>query len=195
MYLDDFTEYLTESFVSLLNKSRSANVAVVFAHQALGDLAVLGEPIKNTILTNANLKVFMRTNEPESAEYFSGVVGTSQTEKVTERQKKVFLGSERTGDGSVRETEEYKFHPNLFKQELGIGEAIMVLPHAKGSFPVRLKFRKTPDLDAVEIPLINKPEPLGLPDFKDSVLTSTKTASKLKHLNQASKSGEEQEAA
>lgn len=73
VYLDDFTEYLTPSFVTLLNKSRSANVGIVFAHQALGDLDGLGDGVKNTILTNSNLKVFMRTNEPESAEYFSSI--------------------------------------------------------------------------------------------------------------------------
>lgn len=49
IFLDDFTEYLTPSFVTLLNKSRSANVGVVFAHQALGDLAGLGEAVKNAI--------------------------------------------------------------------------------------------------------------------------------------------------
>lgn len=162
VYLDDFTEYLTESFVSLLNKSRSANVAIVFAHQALGDLAVLGDGVMNTILTNANLKVFMRTNEPESAEYFSSVIGTAEGLKVTERQKKGVLGSERTGDGSVRDVEEFKYHPNLFKQRLGVGEAVVVLPHAEGSLPVRLKFRKLPDLEPCQIPLIAKPAPRGV---------------------------------
>lgn len=162
VYLDDFTEYLTESFVSLLNKSRSANVAIVFAHQALGDLAVLGDGVMNTILTNANLKVFMRTNEPESAEYFSSVIGTAEGLKVTERQKKGVLGSERTGDGSVRDVEEFKYHPNLFKQRLGVGEAVVVLPHAEGSLPVRLKFRKLPDLEPCQIPLIAKSVPRGV---------------------------------
>lgn len=162
VYLDDFTEYLTEGFVSLLNKSRSANVAIVFAHQALGDLAALGEGVKNTILTNANLKVFMRTNEPESAEYFASVIGTTEATKVTERQRKSLVGTERTGEGSVRDVEEFRFHPNLFKQQLGVGEAVMVLPHAKGSFPVRLKFRRSPDLDPVSIPKIQKSAPVGL---------------------------------
>lgn len=196
VYLDDFTEYLNESFVSLLNKSRSANVAIVFAHQALGDLAVLGDAIKNTILTNANLKVFMRTNEPESAEYFSGVVGTSQTTKITERQKRGLLGDERTGDTSVRDVEEYKFHPNLFKQELGVGEAVMVLPHSKGSLPVRLKFRKCPDLDSVQLPEIHKNEPLGLPTLEETEnLIQTKTTHKLQHLNNSSQTENDKEAA
>ena len=156
VYLDDFSEYLTESFVTLLNKSRSANVGVVFAHQALGDLSKLGDGVKNSILTNANLKVFMRTNEPESAEYFSQVIGTISGRKVTERQKRGLLGTEKTGDGSVRETEEFKFHPNLFKQELGVGEAIVVIPHERGSFPLRMKFRREPDLPRPLIPAVVK---------------------------------------
>jgi conjugal transfer pilus assembly protein TraD len=162
VYLDDFTEYLTPGFVTLLNKSRSANVGIVFAHQALGDLAGLGEGIQNTILTNSNLKVFMRTNEPESAEYFSSVIGTLQTRKITERQKDGFFGTAKTGDGSVREAEEFKFHPNVFKQELGVGEAVMVLPHSKGSLPVRIKFKKSSDLDPQTIPKLKKSEPLGM---------------------------------
>src|SRR5581483_2396461 len=52
-FLDDFSEYLYPGFVSVLNKSRSANVGVVFAHQALGDIKTLGEPVANSILTNS----------------------------------------------------------------------------------------------------------------------------------------------
>lgn len=179
IYLDDFTEYLTEGFVSTLNKSRSANVLVTFAHQALGDLAVLGDDIQNTILTNANLKVFMRTNEPTSAEYFSSVIGTSQTDKVTERQTKGALGSAKTGEGSVREAEEFKIHPNVFKQELGTGEAVLVIPHSRGSIPVRLQLRKLPDLDAPVIPKLLKPEPTGLKtiEAKGSVKEITQSES------------------
>lgn len=175
IYLDDFTEYLTEGFVSTLNKSRSANVLVTFAHQALGDLAGLGDDIQNTILTNANLKVFMRTNEPTSAEYFSSVIGTSHTDKITERQTKGPLGSEKTGEGSVREAEEFKIHPNVFKQDLGIGEAVLVIPHAKGSLPVRLQLRKLPDLDAPEIPKLFKPEPTGLKPIESKAFTKDVT--------------------
>lgn len=165
VYLDDFTEYLNEGFVSLLNKSRSANVQIVFAHQALGDLAVLGDEIRNSILTNANLKVFMRTNEPESAEYFSKVIGTSETMKLTERQKTGLLGTAKTGDGSVRAVEEFKFHPNIFKQDLGVGQAVVVIPHGRGSLATRVQFAKLPDLEAQIIPTIDKATPSGLPSM------------------------------
>lgn len=177
VYLDDFTEYLTEGFVSTLNKSRSANILVTFAHQALGDLAVLGDDIKNTILTNANLKVFMRTNEPTSAEYFSEVIGTAEGRKLTERQTAGMFGAAKTGDGSVRDVEEFKFHPNVFKQDLGTGEAVLVIPHAKGALPVRLKFRRLPDLETAEIPHVLRTEPFSLPALEQNQTQSSNTRS------------------
>lgn len=159
VYLDDFTEYLTKSFVSVLNKSRSANVGVTFAHQAIGDLESLGPEVKNQIQTNANLKVFMRTNEPESAEYFSKTIGTRQTQKLTSRQKQGILGTEITGDGSVRDAEEFLIHPNVFKCEMGQGEAVVILPHQKGAKSVQIKFGIRPNLDAVVIPKFFKSAP------------------------------------
>lgn len=162
VYLDDFTEYLTPSFVSLLNKSRSANVGVTFAHQAQGDLGALGEEVKNTIQTNSNLKVFMRTNEPESAEYFSRLVGTKTGVKTTERQKKGFIGSERTGEGSVRDVEEFIYHPNIFKRDLGVGEAVLVVPFNDGSLATLVKFQMQPDLQPVNIPKVAKFPPTYL---------------------------------
>jgi conjugal transfer pilus assembly protein TraD len=144
--LDDFTEYLYPGFVSILNKSRSANVGVVFAHQSLGDLKVLGDPIANSILTNSNLKIFMRGNDPDSAEYFSKVIGTIASNKQTHREKSGIMGREKTGDISTRDVEEFSVHPNIFKKELGVGEAVMVVPHDFGSSFLRIKFHKLDDL-------------------------------------------------
>jgi type IV secretory pathway TraG/TraD family ATPase VirD4 len=164
VFLDDFTEYLYPGFVSVLNKSRSANVGVVFAHQALGDLKTLGDPIANSILTNSNLKVFMRGNEPESAEYFSKVIGTSKTVKYTERTKKAMFAQASTGDASAREVDEFIVHPNVFKSELGVGEAVMVIPHEAGSKTVRIKFKKYDDLPALLIPIQEKKIANQLPE-------------------------------
>lgn len=162
VFLDDFSEYLYPGFVSILNKSRSANVGVVFAHQALGDIKTLGDAIANSILTNANLKVFMRGNDPESAEYFSKVIGTAKATKYTERSKKGILKEQRTGEASVREVEEFIFHPNRFKSELGVGEAVLVVPHAKGSRVVELKFDIFDDLEPVQLPIVSKQAAEGL---------------------------------
>lgn len=176
VYLDDFTEYLTKSFVSVLNKSRSAGVGVTFAHQAVGDLEGLGLEVKNQIQTNTNLKVFMRTNEPASAEYFSKTIGTKQTQKITNRQKQGIIGPEVTGDGSIRDVEEFMVHPNVFKNDLGRGEAILILPHEKGSKSVRIKFGIRKNLKPVEIPEIYKlkPELLKIDAESDSSKKNSK---------------------
>jgi len=151
IFLDDFSEYLYPGFVSILNKSRSANVGIVFAHQALGDIKTMGDAIANSILTNANLKIFMRGNDPESAEYFAKVIGTVTGKKFTERTKKGFWSQEATGDGSSREVEEFIVHPNRFKSELGVGEAVMVIPHENGSKAINIKFQKYDDLAAIPL--------------------------------------------
>lgn len=165
VFLDDFSEYLTESFVSILNKSRSAHVGVVFAHQALGDIQTLGESVANSILTNANIKVFMRGNEPDSAEYFSKTIGTVTTTKFTERQTKGFLSTEKTGEMSARDVEEFTIHPNVFKKSLGVGEAIMLLPHDAGTKSFRIKFDRFEDLPFVAMSNLEKEKPISLEEL------------------------------
>lgn len=166
VFLDDFTEYLYPGFVSILNKSRSANVGIVFAHQALGDIKTLGDAIANSILTNANLKVFMRGNDPDSTEYFARVIGTEKAIKLTERTKIGLLSQQGTGDASAREVEEFVIHPNKFKKELGVGEAMMVIPHEQGSKTVQIKFKKFDDIPAETLEEIIKDiaPPLEIPD-------------------------------
>ncbi len=153
VYLDDFTEYLYEGFVTLLNKSRSANVGLVFAHQAIGDLQAISPEAANSIMTNSNVKIVMRSNAPDTAEYFAKVLGTKTTEKHTERKKQGFLGADATGDISARETEEYLFHPQIFKQHLGTGSAIVALPDSDGTKSFRVKLKMLPDpIEAKLIP-------------------------------------------
>lgn len=155
VFLDDFTEYLYPGFVTILNKSRSAKVGIVFAHQALGDIKSLGDSVANSILTNSNLKVFMRGSDPETAEYFSRVIGTQTTTKSTERAKKAIIGSQATGDKSLREVEEFIIHPNRFKSSLGVGEAFIVIPHGEGSRTEHVKlqmFDEIPPLQATVRP-------------------------------------------
>lgn len=171
VFLDDFTEYLYPGFVSILNKTRSANIGVVFAHQALGDIQTLGDAISNSILTNSNLKIFMRGSDPESAEYFSRVIGTKESMKFTERTKRGIVGEDYTGDKSARAVEEFLFHPNKFKSSLGVGEAIMVVPHEKGSKTVHMKFMKFEDIPARKLPIKSKSKAEALPEQETKKIT------------------------
>jgi type IV secretory pathway TraG/TraD family ATPase VirD4 len=162
VFLDDFSEYLYPGFVSVLNKSRSANVGIVFAHQALGDIKTMGDAIANSILTNANIKVFMRGNDPDSAEYFSKVIGTVKATKFTERHRLNLWQDEATGDKSVREVDEFIIHPNRFKRELGVGEAVMLVPHEAGSRALEIKFDKYDDIEAMPLAIVEKAQMRGL---------------------------------
>jgi hypothetical protein len=158
VFLDDFSEYLYPGFVSILNKSRSANVGIVFAHQALGDIKTLGDAIANSILTNANLKVFMRGNDPDSAEYFAKVIGTVTTTKFTERTRRSFWRQEGTGDKSAREADEFIIHPNHFKSGMGVGKGVIVIPHESGCSSLEVSFKKYDDLEPLALPRIEKQE-------------------------------------
>ncbi len=159
VYLDDFAEYLHESFVTVLNKSRSANVGILFAHQAKGDIDALGDGVANAINTNTNVKIIMRSNEPDTAEYYARVIGTKKSEKTTERRRRSLLSTENTGEMSVREAEEFQFHPGIIKNELAIGEALVVLPD-KGT--TRVKLMLLPDLPTIAISPVEKIKPKGI---------------------------------
>ena len=159
VYLDDFNDYIYPGFASLLNKSRSANVGVVFSHQSLGDLEKVSPDFKQIVVTNTNIKVIMRSNDPESAEHFAKLIGTQTSEKATHRRSRTLLGAQDTGEQSVRETEEYKFHPNVIKSELKRGEGIVVIPHPNGTEVKRVKFATVPDLPILSLPIRDLPIP------------------------------------
>jgi len=154
--LDDFQDYIYEGFGSLLNKSRSANVGVVFSHQALGDLDKVSEAFRNVVLTNTNIKVVMRMNDPDTCDHFAKTFGTKTTTKVTEKTKDGGV----TGDGTVREVEEFIFHPNIFRR-LGTGSGIVSIPHRDGVKNIKVKFSMKETLPPVALPLIEKkPKPI-----------------------------------
>lgn len=158
VYLDDFNDYIYPGFESILNKSRSANIGVVFAHQSLGDLQKVSAEFKEIVLTCTNVKIIMRSNDPASAEHFAKTIGTQTSEKKTERRRKAFFGQENTGDESVRSVEEYIFHPNVFKSELGLGEGVVIIPHVKGRVVKRVKFQTVPDLPVIRMPIRDFPQ-------------------------------------
>jgi hypothetical protein len=63
---------------------------------------------------------------------------------------------EKSGDMSVREVEEFSVHPNSFKRELGVGQAMMLIPHEGGMKTIKIKFDRYPDVEAQEITNVTK---------------------------------------
>lgn len=165
--LDDFQDYIYEGFGSLLNKSRSANVGVVFSHQALGDLDKVSEAFRNVVLTNTNIKVVMRMNDPDTCDHFAKTFGTNTTTKVTEKTK----DSSRTGDGTIREVERYNYHPNIFKK-LGTGFGVVSIPHRDGVRNLKIKFAMRSNLPISRLPVIDKKPKLL--EFPKTAIAKTK---------------------
>ena len=138
--LDDFNDFMFEGFGSLLNKGRSGRVGVIFSHQSLGDLDRVSPHFRNIVLTNTNIKIVLKTPDPDSAETLSKLFGTKKTRKRTERVQSNGFTEKKTGDSSERETEEFLFHPNVLKSELPTGEGIVLKPTSRGTECVRVKF-------------------------------------------------------
>ncbi len=149
--LDDFQDYIYEGFGSLLNKSRSANVGVVFCHQSLGDLDKVSEAFRNVVLTNTNIKIVMRMNDPETCDHYAKTFGTKTTTKVTDKIK----DAEKTGDGTIRDVEQYHYHPNVFKN-LGTGLGVVSIPHRDGVKLMKIKFAMRKKLPSVPLPNVEK---------------------------------------
>ena len=149
--LDDFQDYIYEGFGTILNKSRSANVGVVFCHQSLGDLEKVSDAFKNVVLTNTNIKIIMRMNDPDTCEHFAKTFGTKTTTKTTEK----ITASEKTGDGSIRDVEQFNYHPNVFKN-FGTGQGVISVPHRGGMKIIKMKFDMIKNLRRVELPRVEK---------------------------------------
>lgn len=182
--LDDFQDYIYDGFATILNKSRSANVGVVFCHQSLGDLDKVSEAFRNVVLTNTNIKMVMRMNDPETCEHFATTFGTKRSTKITEQVS----DDEKTGTGTIREVEQFIYHPNEFKS-LGLGQGILSVPHRSGVKLLKVKFKPLPELPRYELPVVQKtliarkfPNSLPMPspdkrtDFKSSTSTPTPTS-------------------
>jgi len=140
--LDEFSEFVYEGFISILNKARSAKVALHLCHQALSDLTVVSDSFAKSINTNTNIKCILGLNDPETADFYARHLGTKTTLKYTEQTVEggLFKNKEETGRASMREVESYKVHPNLLK-ELYQGQGVIHLPTKAGMVTEIIKFK------------------------------------------------------
>jgi len=113
IFLDEFSSFVYEGFEQFLSKSRSYGVALHLSHQSVGDLEKISPSFLKTVNVNTNVKCLLGLNDPDTADYFAKHLGTRTITKQTERGRSgVFGGTERTGDMSLRDADQYKVHPN-----------------------------------------------------------------------------------
>ncbi len=148
--IDEFAAFAMPLFVDLLNKGRSAGMAITISHQSMrGDLAAAERGFVDQVADNTNVKICLR--QSADAEYVASLSGTYKTIKQTEQTLASVFGHERTGLGSAREVDEYHVSPNLIRQ-LPQGYAVVQI-----NAPAKLDLVRLDHLDTSRFPAYSPP--------------------------------------
>jgi len=150
VYLDEFASFACPEFADLISKARSAGLALHFSHQSIGDLAEVSKGFLNRITDNSATKIVLRINDPDSADFLSRSFGTQQVTKITQMVTNAEDQdlAELLGQGSLRETNEFRASPDLLKTlPTGVGAVLVAhgfdTPHGASSvFTVRFPLNK-----------------------------------------------------
>ncbi len=140
--VDEFAAFAIPTFIDLLNKGRSAGMAITISHQSMrGDLASAGQGYVGQVADNTNVKICLR--QSEDAEYVAGLSGTRAIVKLTHQTQTSFLWENPTGLGSARDADEYNVSPNVVR-ELPQGVAVVKVDQPERRLDVaRLDFVDT----------------------------------------------------
>lgn len=115
VFIDEFASIAFPAFTELINKARSANVAITIAHQSLGDLRQYGEFFDSQIFESTNIKMIFRQTDPRSVNLITEMGGTVETEKITEQTSRLLGEHLNTGMGSARMVEKFRIDPNIIR--------------------------------------------------------------------------------
>lgn len=123
---DEFNIFASDKIIDAIGKGRGFGLCAIIATQSLADIeAATSKAVINQILDNCQLYAIHRANSPESAQTLADLAGTIPAIEVTRQVQHVGPWTVGTGLGTVKEVDEYLFHPNTIKW-LGIGEAVFV---------------------------------------------------------------------
>jgi hypothetical protein len=160
--VDEFASFAFEEFAELINKARSAGIALLLSHQSMrGDLERAGEFFFRQVQSNTNIKICLRQDSPDDAEEMAKCGGTYTTVKRTEQVEQSLLMSARTGMGSAREVEEYMVHPNQIKA-LPMGQAAVICSDPRRVDIVQLDYPSP--VTTVPLQLATRRHPEAAPD-------------------------------
>jgi conjugal transfer pilus assembly protein TraD len=122
VYIDEFQAFGTKEFINALARGRSSGLWITLAHQSLGDLKAIDEAYAQQVNDNTNTKIFLRVNDPETAQSFSDFVGTGKTIETT---RHIHLQGAAPANimGSQKVVHQYLIHPTELKN-LETGQAM-----------------------------------------------------------------------
>jgi len=119
---DEFSVFAGEQVLNLVNMGRGKGVHAIFGTQGLSDLKRVDAEFAAQVLNCVNTIICHRLNDHESAESIAAWAGTRDMFDVTAQ----IGGDGATGMGSVRRNKEFIIHPDVIKQDLQNGEAILI---------------------------------------------------------------------
>jgi hypothetical protein len=131
--LDEACSYMSSTIIDVLKKAGSADVHIVVTRMCDDDLRAVGETASGRILASFDIHSVFHTTEHRTRESLAAIMGTSKSEKSTNR---VSEGSE-TGEQSIREVQQFIHHPNIFLS-LAPGEVVWMDTRENSSYLGRI---------------------------------------------------------
>ena len=158
IYVDEFNSFAFDAFGDFMSKCGGAGFALTLAHQSLGQLNKRGEHFKDEILDNANIKIILRQDSPNTIDEFVRMIGThDRTEYTAQVEDGLLTGKRDTGVGSKRQVEAFNIGPNVIKQLQPHQAAFLIKqPFLYDVVQLDVYDRVELDADAIDIMLPSK---------------------------------------
>ncbi len=138
LYMDEAGSLFYAGVEDLFNKAGGSNVLIHAFTQSIADIeAEIGRPHAKKILDNTNTKIFMRVNDPDTAEYIASYSGM---------QKKYSPILSLGGGITIREIEEPAVRP---EDAMNLKEREFFMFSAEGAFRGKTAFTKEPYLKII----------------------------------------------
>jgi len=163
--VDEFSELATEDFIGFLNKARGSKIAVTIAHQELSDLQRFSDTLRDQIFGCTQTTVAFLQKNPMSAEVLASMVGTTPGKEITKQTTDGLLFRGYTGTGSEKTVEQFRMHPNEFKN-LNVGQAIVIRKNPPRNAKIEVSFLeivKEPVTEKMRLAINQVPEEKRLP--------------------------------
>ena len=150
LVVDEFAALGATGLIDAVERSRSHGAAVMLSAQSYSGLNVVGEGFLERVSTSTTVKLIHRTEA--EAETLAQLIGTRKgwAETTQTFEDLDALGSQfrASGQGSLREVDKFKIHPNVFRN-LAPGEVVAVwgVPQLRAEV---VSVRKTATPEVVE---------------------------------------------
>lgn len=152
LVVDEFAALGATGLIDAVERSRSHGAAVMLSAQSYTGLSVVGEGFLERVSTSTTVK-FIHRSEAE-AETLAQLIGTrkgwAETQQTFEDLDALGSQFRASGQGSLREVDKFKIHPNVFRT-LAPGEVVAVwgVPQLRAEV-VSVRKTATPDPEVVE---------------------------------------------